>query len=65
MIQTMTLTLGLDQDRIVVLDALRRQRNLADYGGETISKPIAIECLASAEALLEHADELLHRRQAT
>lgn len=60
MIQTMTLTLGLDQDRIVVLDALRRQRNLADYSGETISESIAIECLASAEALLKHADRLLH-----
>jgi hypothetical protein len=33
-IQTLPLTVGLAQAKVVVLDALRKQRNLADYSGD-------------------------------
>jgi len=53
-IQTLPLTLGLAQPQVVVLDALRKQRNLADYSGALVSDAAAAECLASARALLAH-----------
>ena len=33
-IQSLTLTIGLPVDRMIVLDALRKQRNLSDYSGD-------------------------------
>lgn len=33
-LQTLPLTIGLAKDRMILLDALRKQRNLADYEGE-------------------------------
>jgi hypothetical protein len=53
-LQTLPLTVGLAQSKVIVLDALRKQRNLADYGGELISDAAAAECLASARELQEH-----------
>jgi hypothetical protein len=34
-IQSLPLTIGLESKRLIVLDALRRQRNVADYRGMT------------------------------
>jgi hypothetical protein len=50
-LQTLPLTIGLPQPRVIVLDALRKQRNLADYSGEPVSDAAAAECLASAKEL--------------
>jgi hypothetical protein len=36
MIQSLTKTIGLDAETMVVLDALRKQRNVADYSGDRI-----------------------------
>ena len=36
----------------MVLDALRKQRNAADYTGDPISKGTLIECVEHAETLL-------------
>jgi hypothetical protein len=33
-IQSLATTIGITSDRLVVLDKLRRRRNLSDYGGE-------------------------------
>ena len=35
-----------------MLDALRKQRNLADYSGDLVPDAAAAECLASARELL-------------
>lgn len=51
-IQTLTLTLGIEAPRVVVLDALRRKRNLADYTGEDIDDASVRACIAEAERLL-------------
>jgi len=53
-IQTLPLTLGLPPATVIVLDALRKQRNLADYSGDLIPDATAAECLASARELLAH-----------
>ena len=51
--QTLPLTLGLGQDTVVVLDKLRKQRNLSDYSGDAISDAALAECRRQAEALLK------------
>ena len=53
-IQTLPLTVGLAQQQVIILDALRKQRNLADYSGELVPNAAAAECLASARELLAH-----------
>ncbi|HEY4079321.1 MAG TPA: DNA-binding protein [Burkholderiaceae bacterium] len=52
-IQTLTLTLRLPQAKVIVLDALRKQRNLSDYSGDLVPESAAAECLGSAKALLK------------
>lgn len=53
-IQTLPLTVGLAQQKVIVLDALRKQRNLSDYTGDLVPEAAAEECLTSAKALLSH-----------
>jgi hypothetical protein len=53
-IQTLPLSVGLPQPKVVVLDALRKQRNLSDYSGDLVPVSAAVECLNSAEDLLAH-----------
>ena len=40
-----------------VLDGLRKQRNLSDYDGESITRSVYEECIAQAEALLALANK--------
>lgn len=51
-IQLLPKTLGVSNDVVIVLDALRKQRNLSDYSGDTISGASLAECLTQADALL-------------
>lgn len=53
-LQALPKTLGLDQNTVIVLDALRKQRNLNDYEGDPVTDAAVRECLAQAEALLVH-----------
>ncbi len=53
-IQTLPLSVGLLPAKVIVLDALRKQRNLSDYSGDLISDAASAECLASAIDLLAH-----------
>jgi hypothetical protein len=53
-LQTLPLTIGLSSERLIVLDALRKQRNLADYEGNPIAAGTLTECVAEAKRL--HAD---------
>ena len=54
-IQTLTLTLGIDARRMAVLDTLRRKRNLADYTGSDIDETSVAACIEAAEKLLHDA----------
>lgn len=50
-IQTLSLTVGLDQETVIVLDALRKQRNINDYEGSQISEQMVTECINQAKHL--------------
>lgn len=51
-LQTLPTTIGLAADRMTVLDALRRKRNLSDYTGEQTDKASMQHCLEEAQQLL-------------
>ena len=53
MIQTLQKTVGLDTDTLIVLDTLRKQRNVADYSGDLVTGAAVIECIRHAEQLCE------------
>ncbi len=52
MIQLLPQTLGTDKKTVIILDAMRKQRNIADYSGDIIPESTAVTCIAQAEALL-------------
>ena len=52
LVQSLPRTLGLDSSTVVVLDALRKKRNVADYEGDPVSESELAECLVQARALL-------------
>ena len=58
-IQSLPKTLGLDQDTVIVLDALRKQRNLNDYEGDPVTEAAVRECLSQAEKLIAHTQKWL------
>lgn len=47
-IQALPKTIGLDIDTMIVLDALRKQRNLSDYEGDPISDGAVDACIENA-----------------
>ncbi len=53
-LQALPKTLALDRDTVIVLDALRKQRNLNDYEGDPVTDAAVIECLNQAGTLLAH-----------
>ena len=53
-IQTLTLTVGLQQAQVIVLDALRKQRNLSDYSGDLVPDSAVTACLDGAQTLMAH-----------
>lgn len=50
-IESLAQTLGIDRTVMRRLDALRKQRNLAEYSGDTIPESAVVECIDRAEAL--------------
>jgi hypothetical protein len=54
-IQTLPSTLGITNERMVVLDTLRRKRNLADYTGEDIDDDSVAVCVREGQHLLDEA----------
>ena len=50
-IHTLPKTIGLEQNTVIVLDALRKQRNVNDYEGDPISEQSVAECIKQAEQL--------------
>lgn len=62
-IQTLPHTIGLAIDVTILLDALRKQRNLADYDGDPVSDAAVRDCIDCARSL--HAaviQWLIHNR---
>ncbi|MHB1544460.1 MAG: HEPN domain-containing protein [Gammaproteobacteria bacterium] len=53
LVQTLVHTIGLSPERMQVLDAHRRKRNVIDYSGEDAEPSEAREAIAAARALLD------------
>lgn len=62
-LQALPLTMSLDKDTVIVLDALRKQRNLGDYEGNPVTDAAVAECLKRAEALLAHTRQWLAKQR--
>lgn len=58
-LQALPKTLGVAPDTVIVLDALRKQRNLNDYEGDPVTDAAVAECMAQAEALFAHTRKWL------
>jgi hypothetical protein len=54
--------MGVAQADVIVLDALRRQRNLSDYEGDPVSAATLASCLEQAAKLLSHTEDWLARQ---
>lgn len=63
MIQTLPMTLGLDGDTVIVLDSLRKQRNVIDYSGDVVSNSMAATAVEQAESLQAAVTSWLKRRR--
>lgn len=53
MIQTLSTTLGVPREAWLVMDALRRKRNINDYSGDLIGPESMHECIRQATTLIE------------
>ncbi len=54
MIQSLSKTLGIDSNTVILLDAMRKQRNVADYSGDVVPESAVRSCVDQAEKLLNH-----------
>lgn len=61
-IQCLTLTLGIEQSTVRVLDRLRKQRNLTAYEADPIPESVLTECLDQARALVSLIDRRLREK---
>jgi len=57
MIQTLPQTVGLDAGTMVILDGLRKQRNVIDYSGDVVSETMVADAIKHAGELLQHVDQ--------
>lgn len=53
MIQSLPKTVGIDIDQMIILDSLRKQRNVSDYSGDLVTDSAMQECLKQSEALFD------------
>ncbi len=63
MIQTLPQTIGLEPATMVVLDALRKQRNVIDYSGDQVSESMATEAIQHAANLVQRIEQWLANHQ--
>ena len=62
-IQSLTLTMGVDKSTVIVLDALRRQRNVSDYEGDPVAEAALVSCIEESEKLLDHTERWLRENR--
>jgi hypothetical protein len=63
-LQSLPITIQLPGERMAVLDALRRKRNLSDYTGEDVDDVSAANCVQEAERLLREVKGWLKKNRA-
>jgi hypothetical protein len=57
MIQSLSKTLEIDNNTVILLDAMRKQRNIADYSGDIVPESIVKDCIFQAEELLKNFNQ--------
>jgi uncharacterized protein (UPF0332 family) len=57
--QSLSKTLGIDNDTVILLDAMRKQRNVADYSGDIVPESTVKDCILQAEELLKRFNQWL------
>jgi hypothetical protein len=62
MLQSLPKTVGLDRDTLILLDTLRKQRNVIDYSGDVVSASMAEEAQTRAAQLLLRVEAWLAER---
>ncbi len=60
MIQLLPQTLGIDNKTVILLDTMRKQRNVADYSGDIVPESTVKECVNQAEKLLKNFKDWLN-----
>lgn len=60
-IQSLPLIVGLENKRVLVLDTLRRKRNISDYTGADIEDVSALACVSEAKDLLLYVKSRLKK----
>lgn len=63
LIQSLPLTLGVDNTTWVLLDALRRKRNANDYTGDGVTSDMVTECIARGHELRDLLRKHLRQTQ--
>ena len=63
MMQTLELTLAVPKSVWLVLDALRKKRNINDYSGDPIEPESVRECIDQAEAMLARVQDWLRAQR--
>jgi len=52
MIQLLLQTVGNDKKVVIVLDAMRKQRNVSDYSGDLVPESAVTTCITQAEVFI-------------
>lgn len=62
-LQVLPKTLNVEREVVIVLDALRKKRNLNDYEGDPVSDSVVDECRKQAASLLAHTQAWLREHR--
>lgn len=62
-LQALPKTLNVEREVVIVLDVLRKQRNLNDYEGDPVSDSVVDECCKQAKSLLVHTQAWLRNHR--
>ena len=63
MIQSLSRTVALDKQIVIILDALRKQRNVNDYSGDIVPESMVNDCIAYAKLLFHKVNEWLEENK--
>jgi uncharacterized protein (UPF0332 family) len=61
MIQLLSKTLKIDNETVILLDVMRKQRNVADYSGDVVPESTMRDCISQAEKLLKQFNDWFDR----
>lgn len=63
-LQSLPKTIGMAVERVQVLEAFRKLRNLSDYRGDPVADEVAAECAEEARRLVDEVAAWIEARRA-